>query len=107
MFQIETFGGGLMKSILERRQYVLQVWFVYRYFCQNPKALINPCYKEFYEILDKYFMEKYKLSTPEETRQGIEQLFNYESEKPIIINDHSISHLIEQYKQEPFLLRLF
>ena len=96
-----------MKTSFERRQYVLHVWFVYRCFCQNPKVLEIPCYKEFYEILDKYFMEKYRLSTPEKTRQGIKQLFNYESEKPIIINEHNINCLIEQYKHDSSLLRLF
>ena len=39
---------------------------------------------------------KYKLSTIEETRRGIEQLFNYESERPMIIDRETIDLLIKE-----------
>ena len=86
-------------------EYELRAWFVYRYFCQNPNVLENEEYRNFYIVLDAYFMIKYRCSTEEETRKGIKQLFQYESEQNIVVNSELINNLISVYKRHPKLLQ--
>ena len=88
---------------LEERQYRLKAWFAYRYLFQNPSKCENKRVKALYVAMDKYFMEKYKLDTEEQTRQGILQLFNFESEKPIIMNDTVVENLINDFEAAPQL----
>lgn len=94
----------LLCEKIRQHQYEINAWFVYRYFCQNPKNLKNECYKEFYIILDTYFTNKYRLETEEKTRKGIKQLFSYESEKQIIVNKELIDWVIKSYKEDNTLL---
>ena len=103
MYQLGTVGGAMLLTNWEKSQYVLRVWFVYRYFCQNPWVLANERYKSFHKILDEYFMQKYGLETEEQTRKGIEELFKLESERPITINDEIINQLIDIYEKNPLL----
>ncbi|MBE6674973.1 MAG: hypothetical protein E7596_07685 [Ruminococcaceae bacterium] len=88
----------------KEKQYRLKAWFAYRYLSRNPNFSANPEFQEFYLVLDKFFMEKYKLRTEKETREGILQLFSYESEKPIVINENEILRLISEYENNPGLL---
>lgn len=96
----------LLYEKLRQQQYEIKVWFVYRYFCQNPKVLDNEKYREFYEVLDKYFLKRYACETEEKTRNGIQELFKYESEHNIVVNDDLIEFLMLAYKIEPRLLHL-
>ena len=61
----------------EERQYRLRAWFAYRYLYRRPYVLCsNEKYRTFFQILDRFFLKRYKLSTEEATRVGIEQLFS-------------------------------
>ena len=86
-------------------EYELKAWFVYRYFCQDQTILEDDEYRNFYITLDAYFMKKYRCSTEEETRNGIKQLFQYESEQNIVVNSELINNLISVYKKCPDLLQ--
>lgn len=86
------------------RQYRLRVWFAYRYFCQSEKSLENERFRQFYLVLDKFFLHKYRQDTEENTRLCIKSLFKYESEQNIIINDDTINAMIDRYEANPSLL---
>ena len=47
----------LLDTNLEKQYLELRSWFAYRYLYQNPKMLEMNRYREFYEMLDKYFMD--------------------------------------------------
>ena len=84
----------LVGGINENR--ILIFWFAYRYLYRRPYLLCeNERYRLFFQRLDNYFLEKYKLKTVEETRHGIEQMFDYESERPLIMNEEVINALID------------
>ena len=89
----------------KEKQYRLRAWFAYRYLSQNKGLLKSERFRGFYDVLDRFVLEKYKQETVEATRKGIEQLFDYESEQLIITNEKTILELIDEYENNPYLLQ--
>ena len=51
-------------------------------------------------MLDDYFVKKYSMGSYEETKQGILQLFQYESEIPMFIDEKTVDELIDKYEEK-------
>ena len=73
----------------EEKQYRLKAWFVYRHIKRNPDLCKDIRLKEFYSVLDRYFVEKYTdiMGSCESARKEIEFLFRFESERLLIMNE--------------------
>ena len=84
----------------------LDCWFYYRYFCQNPDAVTEE-YIDFYNALDKFFVDKYSCETEAQTREYIKRLFVFESERVIIVCKETIDRAMAEYKADPSLLATF
>ena len=83
----------------EERQYSLKLWFAYRYLYKRPYLLCkSERYRLFFQKLDDRFMQKYISDTEEKTRNNVEQLFIYESERLMIMNEDVINSLIDEYE---------
>ena len=91
--------------LLEGEDYLYEAncLIYYRYFSLTPGAITEK-YVEFYKVLDKYFMDKFNIGDEKSTREGIQQIFAYPSERVVLINEETLDSAMETYKKNPLLL---
>jgi len=93
-----------IKELEEKKKFENKAWLIYRYLSQNPSKLASGDFQEFYRTIEKYFSRKFWCGTEEKTIEGLQDMFKYESEQPILINSEIIALSILEYKQNPELL---
>ena len=81
----------------------LDCWLYYRYFCQSPEEITEE-YIDFYNALDRFFMEKHDCGAEEQTRAHIKSLFVFESERNVVVCKETIDRAMAEYKADPLVL---